>query len=308
MPATFPRALAALPLTLFALAACERPPVEHVGATHLMNAEKGGSTTKNSKAKEGHGGKEKGEEKREGAHEQAHAPAHDAPHWAYAGKHEGPERWGELKPEFAACKTGESQTPIDLPASAPAGDKAAPLELHYGEVPLRVLNNGHTLQVESSGEQYFVSGGKRYDLVQFHFHSPSEHTVAGKSFDAELHFVHKDQDGKLAVLGVFLQKGPKANPLLAPIWEHMPMREAPAESVEGASVDVGAFLPKKPAYYSYSGSLTTPPCSEGVSWFVLAPPADISGDQVRQLQVATKGPSNRPVQELHGRRVSLFKP
>jgi carbonic anhydrase len=175
---------------------------------------------------------------------------------------------------------------------------AGPLSVHYRETPLQIVNNSHTIQVDYAPGSYAELGGKRYDLAQFHFHSPSEHTVAGKHFDMEAHLVHRDTEGKLAVVGVFLKKGQELAALKG-VWENLPKSEA-EKTVAGVTADATALLPAHRAYYSYSGSLTTPPCSEGVSWFVIAEPVEVSAEQIEAFR-AIVSRNARPVQPLNGR-------
>jgi carbonic anhydrase len=239
-----------------------------------------------------------------------HAAQHGAaPHWAYAGEG-GPPAWGQLAPGFAACKTGQAQTPIDLHASAPKG-KLSPIAFDYKPAPLLVRNNGHTIQVDNTAPSSIVVGpapDDKYDLAQFHFHTPSEHSVDGKLYDGELHFVHKNAAGKLAVVGVLLKKGAE-NPILAPIWKAAPAELTPdAVPVAGVTIDIAKLLPAQRGYFTYSGSLTTPPCTEGVRWFVLAQPQEISEAQLTRFRELTHGPTNRPVQPDNGRQVQQFVP
>ena len=142
------------------------------------------------------------------------------PHWAYTGD-EGPEHRGDLSPDFGKCKAGHEQTPIDLAKDAPRGAALAPLAFSYAKSPLVLLDNGHTVQANAAPGSTLTANGARYGFVQFHLHAPSEHTVAGKRFDAELHLVHKSDDGKLAVVGVLLAVG-KESRALAPFFDHLP--------------------------------------------------------------------------------------
>jgi carbonic anhydrase len=233
--------------------------------------------------------------------------------WSYEGE-KGPERWGDLDPSFALCKSGAKQTPIDLPSDVGTADPPAVLSFAYAPVPLRVLNNGHTVQVTNDGTSAVSFGGVRYALKQFHFHSPSEHTVAGRSFDMEMHLVHASDEGELLVVGVLLSKG-AASSLLAPVWDAMPASESePERVVAGASIDLAAALPSAASstaalirgtrYAHYDGSLTTPPCTEGVNWFVALDAGEMSDDQITRFRAATGGSTNRPVQSVNGRPVT----
>lgn len=187
---------------------------------------------------------------------------------------------------------GQRQSPIDLPA-APSGDLPK-LSFHYRPTPLEAENNGHTIEVKVQSDSYLRIGQERYKLVQFHFHTPSEHRLNGQEFPMELHFVHRNALGELAVVGVFLREG-AANPLIQEIWD--------AVHAEGAGeIDPEDLLPQDRSYYRYAGSLTTPPCTEGVRWHVLAEPVDLSAAQVDEFRAIF--PHNaRPLQLLNARPV-----
>lgn len=219
--------------------------------------------------------------------------------WGYTGDI-GPAHWGDLSPAFAACKLGEAQSPIDL-ADAP-NVRPHELEFRYGPVPLEVVNNGHTIQVNYTPGSTLVASGKEYALVQFHFHHLSEHTVSGRPTDMELHFVHQDADGGLAVVGVLLTSG-RHNPSLEQVWANMPTDKDEKRFVAGATINAKDLLPANLSYFSYLGSLTTPPCSEGVSWYVLRDGIEVSPAQIDRF--AALYPDNaRPTQPLNGRAVS----
>lgn len=226
--------------------------------------------------------------------------AEHAAHWSYAGPGAA-EHWGDLKPEYSACKDGREQSPIDISTvtitSLPA------IEFNYQPSPLEVVNNGHTVQVNYAPGSYIQVGDKRYDLLQFHFHSPSEHTIGGKEFDLVAHFVHKAEDGQLGVVGVVFRDG-GANNALSKVWLNMP--EKAGTTVKSADIRVNAadFLPRDFTYFNYSGSLTTPPCSEGVNWMVLATPNTVSKQQVKAFTDLFPH-SARPVQPLNGRVVRV---
>lgn len=240
------------------------------------------------------------------AHEPAGAHAH-AVHWAYSGE-DGPEKWGDLAPEFALCKKGTRQTPVDLPSHMEKDNSLEALEFNYPPIPLSIVHNGHTIQVSNTVGAWAQLEGERYDLVQLHFHSPSEHTVDGKHYDVEAHFVHRSAKGELAVVGVLLSKG-KENALLEAVLERTPVEISDEpRRVAGVTVDAGALIAKNSGYYDYIGSLTTPPCTEGVKWFVLTRTAEVSGAQIAKLRALTGGETSRPVQQLGGRHVAHFEP
>jgi carbonic anhydrase len=221
-------------------------------------------------------------------------PAH-AVHWGYAGNH-SPDHWGSLSHEFALCGSGKSQSPVDLSATLRISPTA--ISTHYRPTPLRIVNNGHTIQVNYAPGSYAELGGKRHELLQFHFHSPSEHTVDGKHAAMEAHLVHRDVEGNLAVVGVLLKQGHELDDLQA-VWMNLPQHEG-EKSVAGVEVDATKLLPRQAEVYSYSGSLTTPPCSEGVSWFVMREPMEVSADQIKAFRSIIP-PNARPVQPLNGR-------
>lgn len=220
-----------------------------------------------------------------------------APHWSYAGN-TGPGHWGELQPDFKVCQLGLEQTPIDLTGNI-KGD-AGPVALDYKPQPLRIVNNGHTIQVNTDPGSTCAIGNVKYDLLQFHLHHPSEHLLAGKPFDMECHFVHRSSANALAVVGVFIKSGAR-NEALAPVFDAMP-RTAGPETRAAATIDPAAMLPKAGGYFRYMGSLTTPPCSEGLTWTVFKEPIEASPDQIRQF--AALFPNNaRPLQRTNRRFV-----
>lgn len=225
-------------------------------------------------------------------------------HWTYEGP-TGPDHWGELSPAFALAASGKEQSPIDIARSGTAGTAEAPLVLAYHDTTLEVLNNGHTIEDDYHGGGSLSVGGRTYMLAQFHFHSPSEHTFDGRHAPMELHLVHKDAGGKLAVVGVMIEEGP-ANPELEVLWRHMPKVPGRSQKVAGVHIDARKLLPASLATYRYAGSLTTPPCSEQVSWFVLQQPITASAEQIATFRKVIHR-NNRPVQPLHGRTITATK-
>jgi len=218
-------------------------------------------------------------------------------HWEYTGE-AGPDKWGDLAEEYATCKTGKAQSPIDLKDAIEAD--LPKLSFNYKAVPLKVLNNGHTIQVDQKGAGSAKIDGKDYDLLQFHFHDPSEHTAAGKAYPMEVHLVHKNAEGRLAVVGVFIKEG-KENAALKAAWDNMPDKGGVEKAVDGATINSTDLLPKsKGDFQRYHGSLTTPPCSEGVLWTVLKDPIEMSAAQVQKFK-ATVHENARPVQPLNDR-------
>lgn len=222
--------------------------------------------------------------------------------WGYTGAG-GPEHWGDLKPEYATCSTGRHQTPVDLASSVAKDSSLKAPAFGYGPIPLVVINNGHTVEVENTAKASIVVGGEAWELLQFHLHVPSEHTVDGKAFDAELHLVHKNRAGQLAVVGVLITKG-RENPVLKAVIDDAPADPTDdARPVPGAMIDLPSLLPAASSYFTYDGSLTTPPCSEGVRWFVSQTPIELSEAQIARLYVLFHGHNSRPVQPLGDRTV-----
>jgi len=222
-------------------------------------------------------------------------------HWSY-GEHGGPAEWGELAQGFATCKLGKFQSPIDI-RGAKTTDLPA-IKFVYKPSPLKLIDNGHTIQVNYAPGSSIEVDGKRYELVQFHFHKPSEEKIDGKAHDMVAHLVHKAFDGKLAVVAVLLDKG-GANPTIATIWKNLPSTKDKEASVN-TNIDVATLLPAKKGYYTFQGSLTTPPCSEEVRWFVMKSPVTIA-----ESEVAAFGklyPMNaRPTQPSNGRSIEATR-
>ena len=226
--------------------------------------------------------------------------ADKAPHWEYHGAH-GPAHWAELGPEFQGCATGRVQSPIDIRHAAAAPLPA--LEFSYGRVAPAIVNNGHTVQVNVRPGQSLRVGEHAYELVQFHFHTPSEEHVNGKASAMVAHFVHRDAEGRLGVVAALIEPG-KANPGFEAILSRLPARAGETLTVDGLELDLAALLPAQRRYYDFDGSLTTPPCSEQVHWMVLKQPVRVSPEAIRRFRKLF--PSNaRPVQPLNGRVVRV---
>lgn len=222
-----------------------------------------------------------------------------APAWSYTGE-DGPAKWGTLAPGYAACSTGRAQSPVDLGAGAPRRLPAVTVD--YKPLALTIINNGHTVQVEVGNGSRITLDGKAYELLQFHFHTPSEHTVGGRAYPAEVHFVHRAADGELAVIGAFIDGGP-GRQALAEVAAHAPEVQSGAWTYTWVTVDPGRILPGLTSYWSYDGSLTTPACGEGVRWMVRKQPLALSKEHIAQLGTAM-GSNARPVQPLNGRVVA----
>mgnify|MGYP001794274795 CR=1 FL=1 len=216
--------------------------------------------------------------------------------WGYIGK-EGPENWGNLSSDFYACQLGESQSPVNLQSAIDAD--LPTLEINYQNTPLRIINNGHTIQVNYQPGSFLKIDNQEFELLQFHFHHPSEHKVEGKPFPMELHLVHKSKQGSLAVIGIFIKEG-EANQALQKIWQEMPMKQGKEKTISNVNINASDLLPEDQDYYSYFGSLTTPPCSETVNWIVLQEPIEFSTSQVQKF--AKIFPMNaRPTQQVKRR-------
>ena len=250
------------------------------------------------------------------------APAMAQPHhFGYSGD-TAPQKWGTLNPEWRACAEGKNQSPVDLGGFADA--KLPPLELKYSTLGVNIVNNGHAVQVDyAKGSQLHPDGhqhapyasmvhyapgsglnhdGRTFELKQFHFHSPSEHMLNGKSFPMEMHLVHADKDGNLAVVSVLMSEAATDNPVLTKLWSQMPGKAGDKSKLE-AKINAADLLPKSKDYYRYSGSLTTPPCSEGVRWYVMKQPITVSKGQIEAFRKVMGSANNRPPQPINARAV-----
>jgi len=220
-----------------------------------------------------------------------------AAHWSYEGEG-GPAQWGAMKPEFAKCATGTRQSPIDIRDGIRV--QLDPVQFDYKPSGFRVIDNGHTVQVNVAAGNAIEVMGRRYELQQFHFHRPSEERIDGRQFDMVAHLVHKDLEGRLAVVAVLLDRG-SAQPLVQTIWNNLPLEKGEEVPARGA-IDLNALLPPDRSYFTYMGSLTTPPCSEGVLWMVMKQPVPISPEQIAIF--SRLYPMNaRPVQSASGRLI-----
>ena len=222
----------------------------------------------------------------------------EQPHWGYAGN-VGPEHWGALAPAYERCASGRNQSPIDLKGFVAANLK--PIRFHYATNAMEVHNNGHTVQANYTPGSTIELDGHVFELKQFHFHAPSENRISSKIFPLEGHLVHADSAGNLAVVSVMFVEG-KANATVATLWKQMPSEEGEKVALT-SEVNAAGLLPKKRAYYRYNGSLTTPPCSEGVWWLVLKEPVSVSQQQVEAFTKVMGHPNNRPVQAVNARSI-----
>ena len=230
----------------------------------------------------------------------AEAHATGEVHWSYDGNN-GPQAWGQLKPDFNLCAIGKRQSPINIEDSAALLGPAEPILFNYPPSSASVVNNGHTIQVDVTGDNRIMVRGSEFKLLQFHFHHPSEERVNYQSFAMVAHLVHRNTEGQLAVVAVLLEPGP-ANPLIDKVWTYMPLDAADRVRMPAGILELAQLLPKDQRYYQFLGSLTTPPCSEGVLWMVLKQPVTVSREQLRLF--AQLFPNNaRPVQPVNGRAV-----
>lgn len=228
--------------------------------------------------------------KKEAAHE-------GEAHWAYTGEL-GPKAWGGLKPEFNLCASGQRQSPIDI-RDGIAVD-LEPVQFDYRASGFRVIDNGHTVQVNVASGNFINVAGRRWELAQFHFHRPSEERIDGRQFDMVAHLVHKDPEGRLAVVAVLLERG-IAQPVVQTVWNNLPLEKG-EEVAAPVVLDLNYLLPPDRRYYTYMGSLTTPPCSEGVTWIVMRQPVPLSQQQIDIF--SRLYPMNaRPVQQASGRLI-----
>jgi carbonic anhydrase len=225
------------------------------------------------------------------------APSHGA-HWEYSGS-DGPSHWGSLGSSYATCADGSAQSPINL-TNAVLADAPDP-EIQYGDSTASVVNNGHTIQASPARGGTISVSGTTYALSQIHFHAPSEHVVNGNSYPVEVHFVNTTADGKVAVLGVFLTPGGADNPA----WDsYIKTLATPKSLSESAKINFASLLPADRSTFRYGGSLTTPPCTEGVSWLVFTTAVQVSQQQIDAF-VHAYDHNNRPVEPLDGRTITI---
>ena len=237
--------------------------------------------------------------------------SHHGPHWGYEPEN-GPASWGKLNRDWALCADGKAQSPIDFRGARQK--KSDAMKLAFPAANLRIIHqthvldaidNGHTIQINYDSGETFTVGNETYALRQYHFHSPSEHTVKGRHYPMEMHLVHLSKDKKIAVIGVFIEEG-RHNTVFDAIWSNLPQKTGQEVHIENVQVDIDDMLPKNKTTYRYSGSLTTPPCSEAVRWFVYAEPIELSRDQIKTFRSIFHG-NNRPIQPLNNRLLHFDK-
>jgi carbonic anhydrase len=228
------------------------------------------------------------------------ASAEQRHHWSYSGEG-GPSHWAELDAKNAACGEGKSQSPVNIRTQDVRRTSLPKLMFNYRSAPLHIIDNGHSVQINVERGSHLKFGDKRYELVQFHFHHPSEELINGKRSEMVVHLVHRDTVGKLAVVAVLLRAG-QPNATVETLWSHLPKQKERQADFKHVVINPAGLLPTDRSYFTYMGSLTTPPCSEGVRWLILRSPSTLSK---HELAVFAKLYPNdaRPVQKLNGRQV-----
>ena len=224
--------------------------------------------------------------------------------WSYQGE-TGADFWGELDPEFETCRAGKAQSPINIEGSGFSLDVGS-LDFDYQDTPLTIVNNGRTIRVDYQSGSSLTLEDRQYELLQFHFHQPSEHLVSGKAANMEAHFVHQNRETEdLVVLAVLMSEGSE-NQALESIWQQIPTSDSQADRVSDLTINALQLLPENSQrYYRYQGSLTTPPCSEIVTWLVLKQPISVSKAQLASFERIV-GNNARPVQALNQRSLLQF--
>jgi len=220
---------------------------------------------------------------------------HPAAHWGYSGAG-APAHWGDIDPKFQTCKQGVNQAPINLTGFVESELPA--ITFDYTLSTSNILNNGHAIQANVKNGSSITVDGIVFDLKQFHFHNPSENNINSKSFPLEAHFVHASKDGELAVVAVMFEEG-KENQALKELWAKMPHKVGDKTPIDAKHLE--ALLPKNRDYYRFNGSLTTPPCTEGVRWLVLKTPVTLSAAQIEAFKNVMHHPNNRPIQPTNAR-------
>jgi carbonic anhydrase len=218
-------------------------------------------------------------------------------HWSYEGE-TGPANWAKLRPDYAACASGKRQSPIDIRDGIRVNLEN--VRFDYKPMQFRIVDNGHTVQVNTGEGSSLSVMGKRYALQQFHFHRPSEERVNGRMYDMSVHLVHRNDEGQLAVVAVLLEKGAE-HPLIQTLLNNLPLEQG-SEMAPEESIDPSRLLPENRAYWTYMGSLTTPPCTEGVLWMVLKQPLQVASDQVAIFSRVFRN-NSRPIQPQNGRLI-----
>ncbi|MFY0610887.1 MAG: carbonic anhydrase family protein [Hyphomicrobiaceae bacterium] len=225
------------------------------------------------------------------------ATATEKPHWGY-GVRNGPAHWSAMNDKFKTCGTGKHQSPIDIPRAA--GKGGAKVTFDYQAGSATVVNNGHTIQVNVAKGSKLSVGKRSYRLVQFHFHTPSENTVDGLHYPMETHLVHADEKGRLAVVALMVRIGDRS------LIDRLPKPTEVNVMTSTGKINPAKLLPSDKSHYAFTGSLTTPPCSEGVNWIVMKEPVEVTNATVAEFY-AILGANNRPTNPRNGREISLAK-
>ncbi len=220
-------------------------------------------------------------------------------HWSYSG-HTGPEHWGDLDPAFAACGKGQQQSPVDI--STVYSQPLDKLNFNYQSSRIAIVNNGHSIQHDYDPGSFLEIANQRYQLMQLHFHTPSEESINGRRAPMDIHLVHRNDTGEIAVVAVQIEQGQSAHKLIGEIWSKMPTEQNVISTFTTRQYNASALLPQSKQYWTFMGSLTTPPCTEGVRWIVLKEPIRFSAKQIAQFKKRFKM-NARPVQALNQRAV-----
>jgi carbonic anhydrase len=237
-------------------------------------------------------------------HEPPPEPKHDeaAPkhvHWSYTGAKDGVAQWHKLSPEYRQCAEGRRQSPIDIRGGVKL--QLEGVKFDYKSSPLKIVDNGHTVQVNYAPGSRLVVGGKSFELVQFHFHKPAEERINGRGFEMVAHLVHKSKDDRLAVVAVLFIAGTD-HPFIQTLWNNLPIEQLREDELPAVKIDANQLLPKSRGYYTYIGSLTTPPCTEGVQWIVMKTPVQVSREQI-SVFAKLHDKNSRPTQAANGRLI-----
>ncbi len=243
------------------------------------------------------------QQKQSGDNHEEHAKSeHKHVHWSHASGEEGPENWKNLCDDFLPCG-GSAQSPINIITdSLISAEDLFPLSLKYGTTSVDIINNGHTVQFNTTGDNSINVEGKEYKLLQFHYHALSEHTVNGDHYPLEVHFVHKHSDSDLLVMGILFKEG-ESNPLFAKYLENFPKEKGTFTAED--QIELMEVIPSNLSYYHYNGSLTTPPCSEIVTWYVLQTPLEASKEQIDTFS-SILNDNYRPTMPLNGRTIADY--
>lgn len=224
---------------------------------------------------------------------------HHKKHWDYEGE-TGPEHWSEMDKNDCG---GNAQSPVDIVETEKDG-ALKPIDFHYNQKTKihDVINNGHTIQFDFEPGDYVVINGNQYELKQFHFHEPAEHTIKGVRYPLVIHMVHKSKEGKFAVVAIMAQEDKKSNETFEFLDKYLPTKANDTVKVND-DFNINNVLPKNRTYYTYTGSLTTPPCTEGVQWFIFKNQIDVSIKMIKDLKKIMPVNNFRSVQELNGRKI-----